>query len=367
MSGAVPRAVVAAAAATLPRMTRQRYREQWAADLRDADEANLSRWSIALGAVVFAATADRTRVRRVRVVRPEVVIRRTRTALALAYGGVGVTAAYIAGATRGGSLTTDGFSDFLRFFGAALVEGYSAVAPVAAIVIAFATPGISARTRIAVTLLLVSIVPVRWAWVIENSAQSAGLGAAVSFLAAALLVAAAVVVHRPAAVRWRRPEPGAVGDDGVGGLRVLGVALAAAAAVGVGVLNLLVWLPHDVQPVAPDEVANALAPGAVETMTAVTLAWAAVVLGAAAVVASRTRGTTPVLALVAAAAVANAVLATKFSVWFSGTMAVGHYGWSSSVPGMLGLIALIVLTHLRADREPREAPTTSSAPLGTAI
>lgn len=50
-------AVVSLAAAALPATTRERYREQWFADLRDAHELGLSEGAVARGAVGFALIA----------------------------------------------------------------------------------------------------------------------------------------------------------------------------------------------------------------------------------------------------------------------------------------------------------------------
>jgi hypothetical protein len=53
----VAQAVVSLASAALPATTRERYREQWLADLRDAHELGLSEASVARGAVGFALIA----------------------------------------------------------------------------------------------------------------------------------------------------------------------------------------------------------------------------------------------------------------------------------------------------------------------
>src|SRR4051812_18762581 len=51
--------VIRAAARTLPAAIRDRYREQWLADARDATDAGLRPASIALAAVSFAVSYDR--------------------------------------------------------------------------------------------------------------------------------------------------------------------------------------------------------------------------------------------------------------------------------------------------------------------
>jgi hypothetical protein len=53
-SSSIAARLVSVAAATLPALTRARYREQWMADLRDADEAGVQRSGIVLGAFSFA-------------------------------------------------------------------------------------------------------------------------------------------------------------------------------------------------------------------------------------------------------------------------------------------------------------------------
>lgn len=57
MSGSLARAAIALAAATLPVSMRERYREQWLADLEGAAELDLSRAAVARGALFFASSA----------------------------------------------------------------------------------------------------------------------------------------------------------------------------------------------------------------------------------------------------------------------------------------------------------------------
>ncbi|AMB59054.1 hypothetical protein [Microterricola viridarii] len=70
------------AAATLPASMRKRYREQWLADVRDADELGLSRAAIVAGAFTFSMRLGRTAEVRGYAV-TELMMRRVRWGLAL--------------------------------------------------------------------------------------------------------------------------------------------------------------------------------------------------------------------------------------------------------------------------------------------
>lgn len=75
--------LVAAVAWTLPGLARQRYREEWMADLHGARELELSQWAIVGGAVMAAITIDRTDPRVTGITKANLVANRMRWAAAL--------------------------------------------------------------------------------------------------------------------------------------------------------------------------------------------------------------------------------------------------------------------------------------------
>ena len=75
--------LVAVVAWTLPGLARQRYREEWLADLVGARELELSQWSIVGGAVMAAITIDRTDPSVTGITRANLVANRMRWAAAL--------------------------------------------------------------------------------------------------------------------------------------------------------------------------------------------------------------------------------------------------------------------------------------------
>ncbi|TFC58563.1 hypothetical protein E3O62_10255 [Cryobacterium sp. TMT2-15-1] len=75
--------LVAVVAWTLPGLARQRYREEWLADLVGARDLELSQWSIVGGAVMAAITIDRTDPSVTGITRADLVANRMRWAAAL--------------------------------------------------------------------------------------------------------------------------------------------------------------------------------------------------------------------------------------------------------------------------------------------
>jgi hypothetical protein len=78
------RATVKVAARLLPRDMRDRYREQWLADLRDASEHDIPISQIAIGSLSFAAIVNRPPFPGLRTPTQDGVLRRSRPAVALA-------------------------------------------------------------------------------------------------------------------------------------------------------------------------------------------------------------------------------------------------------------------------------------------
>jgi hypothetical protein len=137
----------------LPSSMRDRYREQWDADLRDAADVGIGGGEIALGALAFAITLDRSSIA-VPVVEGS-VDRRARLASALALSSALVVLTQYASLVNFSSLTGNGLYDFVfQFLTPLLLIAYVAIAPVVALFIIVFTRGMYASVRWAVTLLV---------------------------------------------------------------------------------------------------------------------------------------------------------------------------------------------------------------------
>lgn len=226
--------LIRAAARTLPASMRDRYREQWLADVRDAPEAGIRPSSIALAALAFAVTYDRPSPLSLRTATPEVASRRARLAVALALSAALLSlSTYIEVTTGSSGLTQNSLFNYAEFVLTALLTLFAVIAPVAAIVLVSATAGVSARKRGAVWLLVVaSLAPLARAAIdapnqsVENIFATLGMGA---YLLGGLLVIAAVVLLRPTVDRrWSLPA----------GLIVLAIVSACS------VLAIVSWANH---------------------------------------------------------------------------------------------------------------------------
>jgi phage gp36-like protein len=210
----VAKGAVALAARLLPRGMRDRYREQWMADLRDADEAGVPQHQIASGALTFAAT----------VAQPwpwaaegpptaETARRRLRFAAALA-----LSAALLALSTLGSHWVSKGLTHIVGYdLALELVDtvlvSFAVAAPIAAIVISARTKQATQRARVAIVLLAAVVVAPIAHGVIDNypvvdGEIYYGLGW-LAYLAGAIVVAIAVRMLwselAPAAGVRRRP------------------------------------------------------------------------------------------------------------------------------------------------------------------
>lgn len=178
--------IVQLAVRLLPVDMRERFREQWLADCRDADEAGLRPMTIAFAALAFAVTLDRPRVSR-RLPTAEQRIRRSRLAVGLALSAALLSLSMFPRITFGG-LTGLVVWDYASFFIAALLMAYSVLAPITALILVR-----GARARWSVTLLAIATTAPLAAALIDSSAGygdyfSAGSGA---FAAAAIVIAVA--------------------------------------------------------------------------------------------------------------------------------------------------------------------------------
>ena len=191
--------VIRAAARALPAAIRDRYREQWLADARDAAEAGLRPASIELAALAFAVTVDRPLPSR-RVPTAEQRARRSRLALGLALSAALLALSQYPRIGFSG-LTSLAIWDFADFLLSMLLVAYAVLAPITALVLVR-----GARQRWAVVLLALA----------TTAPLAAGLGVGQSFnsylsglppfaVAAVLIAVACALLWRPSGLSLRAP------------------------------------------------------------------------------------------------------------------------------------------------------------------
>lgn len=156
MIAALAALAVRVAVALLPGSLRDRYREQWNADLRDAAEAGIRTSDVALGSLAFAVTLGRPVSRGAGTLTPVSVERRSRFAAGLALGSALTAISQYASIGAFGGLTGNGVYDFVISFGFALLLAFSVLAPIVAVAIATVTRGVAPRVRLAVLILVIA-------------------------------------------------------------------------------------------------------------------------------------------------------------------------------------------------------------------
>lgn len=222
--------IVRLAVRLLPTPMRERYREQWDADLRDATEAGVSRFDVATGALLFATSAER-----VAVSVPGSVEKRARLASALALSTAIVMITQYANIVRYGGLTGNSVHDFVfHFLAPGLLLLYVVVAPLAALVM-LTTRGMATSVRWAVVLLVVaSLAPVAQPLVDSQHESLTNIYLTEGMIAYVIAVVVGVVAVSMLArhFRWmdaapaaapRRPLPAIVGALALIAIGVLGV------------------------------------------------------------------------------------------------------------------------------------------------
>ncbi|HEX4400750.1 MAG TPA: hypothetical protein VHZ98_05460 [Galbitalea sp.] len=148
-------AVVTFSARTLPRSIRERYREQWLADLRDAAEVGLNRGQIAAATLACAVTTSHPWPER-RVLTAVEIQRRARLGQGLAFGAALLGVSHYASIVpdRDFSGNPPDYGSFAPFFslatGALFV--FALVGTVFALLLVVATRGVDLRVRAAVAL-----------------------------------------------------------------------------------------------------------------------------------------------------------------------------------------------------------------------
>jgi hypothetical protein len=193
-------ALLRIAVALLPTPMRERYREQWAADVRDATEAGLSPSSIAWGALRFAVTAPRPW--------PAVSFdpsraRRVAFALALASAIVGLTA--YPGFGWGTSIPAPAYQPAVAI-ASTVVLAVQVFGPLMALALV-SRPGATPAERISVMLL----VAAAGAPVVESlipSEAGATYGDMYVYPGAVVFVCAVVMIIIALALRPRDARPG---------------------------------------------------------------------------------------------------------------------------------------------------------------
>jgi len=223
--------IVRLAVRLLPTPMRERYREQWGADLRDATEAGVSRFDVATGALVFATSAER-----VAVTVPGSVEKRARLASALALSTAIVMITQYANIVRYGGLTGNSVYDFVfQFVVPGFLVLYVVFAPLVALVMV-TTRGMYASVRWAVVLLVVaSLAPLAQVLIdarestIYNLYQTTGTAAYLVAFVLALVAVGLLARH----FRWMDAAPAAAPR------RPLAAIVGALALIAVGVLG--VW------------------------------------------------------------------------------------------------------------------------------
>jgi hypothetical protein len=194
--------IIRAAARTLPAAIRERYREQWLADARDAPEAGLSPASITRAALAFAVTYDRPLPAR-RVPTAQQRAERSRLAVGLALSAA-LLALSVYPAFSFGSVTGFAVWDFVVFFTTALLAVYGVLAPITALVLVRGT-----RPRAAVSLLAAATIAPLLSFL--SPSDNLYLNGLVVFLAAAMLIGLACVLLWRSSGRSRRaPVVGAL-------------------------------------------------------------------------------------------------------------------------------------------------------------
>ncbi|HEY2643972.1 MAG TPA: hypothetical protein VGI56_09490 [Galbitalea sp.] len=194
----ISRGIVKIAAGSLPKSLRDRYREQWLADVRDAPEQHLRPAQIALGSVAFALTVGRPLPKR-RDLTPAEVDQRVRIARVVALSGAVLGLSQWASMFTGDYLGDYKVPDAPTLVMSTFLIACSVLASVLALVLIFATRGTSTRTRWAVALFAVASASpiVQSSLNSDSNAVSAALHpSAIAYLAAVIPVVVGLALLR---------------------------------------------------------------------------------------------------------------------------------------------------------------------------
>jgi hypothetical protein len=226
--------LVRVAVSTLPALARERYREEWRADLAGASDAGISPRSVAVGAIATAITLDRDLPAWTGFDRRALSWRRFRWALAF----LTTSTVLLAGSYFGGGYATEGVDEGAVVVGALLGAAGTAVGllGVAAGVVGMLLVTAAARARVRRARLAFSVAAASGAALFAWAALSYSWALLVLWVPLALLApfaAVALVVVTPERRPGRRRA-------------LLGAVPGAAALAGFGALgtvHTLVWNP----------------------------------------------------------------------------------------------------------------------------
>ncbi|MDQ1548279.1 MAG: hypothetical protein QOH69_3183 [Actinomycetota bacterium] len=187
--------IVRIAAGSLPKALRDRYREQWLADARDAPEQNLRPAQIAVGSVAFAVTVGRPFPKRHDLTSPE-VDRRVRIAWGLALSAAVLALSQYASVVAGVAFGSTSVPDAPTFAVSAILIAYAVLASVLALILAFATRRISTRVRWAIALFAAASASSIVQSTINSDAWTTWfLGSGIGYLVAAVLLVVGLVLE----------------------------------------------------------------------------------------------------------------------------------------------------------------------------
>ena len=385
------RAAVAVAVVLLPASMRERYSEQWRADLRDAEDAGVRRSEIAVGSLAFAATVDRFSIEARGATPARVVRRRERLASGLSLGAALVAVSHFGSIVSYGWPMGFGPLDFLLAFSSVILAAYLVLAPIAAVVMVSATRGVARPVRWAVWLLvLASLAHPAQAFADGGATGNvyATRGTMIYGLAVVAVVVATMLLARQFRERTDAPTKRPVAA-------VMG-ALAVAGGVALGLANLLALLDLQrivsadfVGRIAATSAADAAELGAglreaEQVGVAATTIWA--VVGVAGVIAlvvlGFARGSTRLGAVARPTAVLCVLVIFHASVtMFVQLLGVGGASVFLPIPDVLlmmgrwGLIAVVLATiggvrlcrSREQLREPLREPSPEQSPEATTV
>ncbi|MHA6667248.1 hypothetical protein ACX3O0_00105 [Homoserinimonas sp. A447] len=144
--------VVGLAASLLPRAARDRYREQWLGELRDASEAGVRASDVAIGSLAFAVTLERPLPSLSRM--PDAKVRsRARLAAGVALGAALLALTRYADIVTAAIWNPNPGVNFVIFTMSSLLDAFAVLGPIFAVALVTVTLGVSARIRGAVWLL----------------------------------------------------------------------------------------------------------------------------------------------------------------------------------------------------------------------
>jgi hypothetical protein len=321
-------AVVRVAASLLPRRSRDRYREQWLADLRDAPAAGIRASDIAIGSLAFAVSAARP-LPSPAGASPATVDRRSRLAVGLAL------AAAVVALTRYADLVSVAGSSGTPTIDSALaaaslaLAAFTVGAPVVALTLVTVTRRVPGAVRIAVILLAsASIAPL-----VQTSVDVGGGYGSIFFSRGALAypVALGVVVAASfSAARGMRNDRSTRAAEGSGASAFFaagGVVVVLAAAWALSAL-VAIWAARTPQEFGGDPAGRAnwetLGAQSEQTVVTVFVGFAVVMLAVGAAI-----------AVVAGSGRATARSSIAATVAGLSLVAVGYAG----VAGFLGIMA----------------------------